>query len=325
MKLVLCGFMGSGKTRVGKELAKRYQLAFYDMDKYIEKQAGRTIKEIFESEGEASFREMERRAVKVLIAQEDVVIACGGGTVMGEENVIAIHQGGGVIVFLDIPLSMAQKRLESDKKRPLIQRPDRVAFIETLYQQRRPIYRMASDFVVPAGAYAKVVAGRVYALLGTAPTAPQKDGKKAAQPKKRRRRYQHRKKGNKGPEGAQDKQDIKDGRKQAPDGMTKAGAKKRDNQQDSGKRNAAQPQVGAQQSRGKGHTMGEENGRQPKSSQAVAKSRYPRGKQTAQKAAGASRDSQKTAKGKHASAQKHRRNGSRGQKGKPGTAGQKES
>lgn len=158
MKIVLCGFMGSGKTSIGWRLAKILKCEFIDMDKYIEEKENMPVSEIFKTRGESGFRECEKATVRELMEIKEVVIATGGGTVLNEENVKAFHDGGGKIYFLDVPLAALQERLKRDVRRPLLQRPDRREFIEALHKERYPKYKNASDIVIMAGQPANYVA-----------------------------------------------------------------------------------------------------------------------------------------------------------------------
>ena len=125
--IVLSGFMGSGKTTVGRRLAAALDMQFVDMDLYIEKKTGMTVKEIFAEYGELHFRALETETVKELAQSNHFVIATGGGTLMQPQNVEGFHQGGGTIYYLDVPLAALQERLKNDKRRPLLQTPDRRA------------------------------------------------------------------------------------------------------------------------------------------------------------------------------------------------------
>ena len=102
--LILCGFMGCGKTTVGKRLAAATGREFIDMDRFIENQAGMTVSEIFAAQGEGAFRQMETEAARSLSAREGLVIASGGGTVLNPENV-RLFRKTGKILLLDVPLS----------------------------------------------------------------------------------------------------------------------------------------------------------------------------------------------------------------------------
>jgi shikimate kinase len=159
--IILCGFMGCGKTSVGKRVAKLLDRQFCDLDHYIEERTGMTVKEIFAEEGEEGFRAREAQAVEEVAARQGLVIASGGGTVLSQKNVDSFHAHGGKILFLDVPVAALQERLKNDKRRPLLQRPDRREFIAQLWEKRCPLYRAAADLVIDGGAPAVVVAKRV--------------------------------------------------------------------------------------------------------------------------------------------------------------------
>lgn len=147
--IVLCGFMGCGKTTVGKKLSKRLRVPFVDMDHYIEQKAGCNISEIFSQMGEDVFRDMEYECAKELSKIGGTVIATGGGALTFERNQQALRQNGRIIL-LNPPLSILRRRLSGDITRPLLNRPDRDAAMKELYEKRLPIYKKASDIVVPA-------------------------------------------------------------------------------------------------------------------------------------------------------------------------------
>lgn len=162
--IVLCGFMGCGKTSVGRRAARLLGRELCDLDQYIEKKEGMSITEIFARYGEGGFREREAQAVAEVSRKEGMVVASGGGTVLFPHNVELFHQGGGVILFLDVPLAALQERLKNDKRRPLLQKPNRRQVIEELYRERCPQYRAAADVIIDAGAPPGVVARRIAAL-----------------------------------------------------------------------------------------------------------------------------------------------------------------
>ncbi len=151
MNILLCGFMGCGKSSVGKKVAHLSNYKFYDTDKYIEKKEGISISEIFNLKGEPYFREQETLAVKELCQKDHVIIASGGGLVLKEENVQIIKNSGCKIVYMDVPLRALHERLKRTEKRPLLQREDRTEFINTLHAQREPIYKKVADYVLPSG------------------------------------------------------------------------------------------------------------------------------------------------------------------------------
>lgn len=162
--IVLCGFMGSGKTTVGKRVARTLGRPYCDLDQYIEKKEGMTVSQIFDRYGEEGFRQRETQAVEEVSRLGGMVVACGGGTVLYAKNVEAFHRGGGTIVFLDVPLPVLQERLKNDRKRPLLQKPNRRQVIADLFRQRIPLYRAAADVSVKGNAPPWIVAKRVVRL-----------------------------------------------------------------------------------------------------------------------------------------------------------------
>lgn len=162
--LVLCGFMGCGKTTVGIRLAKERGMTFVDMDAYIEAQAGCTIAEIFARDGEEAFRAMEHEACLTLGAKEDLVISTGGGAVLREENVAALKQNG-MIVWLQVSPMCVLARLQDDTSRPLLQRPDKAAAVDRLMREREPLYEAAADLRIDGEADPDEVVGAVIAAL----------------------------------------------------------------------------------------------------------------------------------------------------------------
>lgn len=145
--IVLCGFMGCGKSTVGKNIARKTGKKFLDMDSYIEKKAGMTVSEIFDKYGESAFRDMEHEACKELSEMKDLIIASGGGAFTFERNV-EVFKGKDTIVLLDVPLGVIKYRLRNDKTRPLLQRPDKDKAMQELYDKRLPLYKSAADIIV---------------------------------------------------------------------------------------------------------------------------------------------------------------------------------
>lgn len=147
--IILCGFMGCGKSTIGNLLSRKAGMAFIDLDRYIEKQEGKTVSEIFADSGEAHFRMLERSASKTLGAKNGLVIACGGGTVVDPENVASL-KANGRIFLLDIPIEAVAERLQNDTTRPLLNRPDKDIAMRELYEKRLPLYRAAADIIINA-------------------------------------------------------------------------------------------------------------------------------------------------------------------------------
>ena len=145
--IVLCGFMGCGKSTVGKNLAHKTGRHFVDMDRYIEQQEGMTVTEIFSRYGEEGFREREHQACLALAERSGLIIAAGGGALTYARNVDAFR-GRDTIVLLDVPLETIRYRLRNDTKRPLLKRPDKNEAMAALYEKRLPLYLDAADVVI---------------------------------------------------------------------------------------------------------------------------------------------------------------------------------
>ena len=145
--IVLCGFMGCGKSTVGKNVARKSGKNYVDMDFYIEEKAGMRVSEIFEKYGEQGFRDMEHEACVELSKKKNLIIASGGGALTYERNV-EVFKENDIIVLLDVDLETIKYRLRNDKKRPLLQRPDKDKAMKELYEKRLPLYRAAADITV---------------------------------------------------------------------------------------------------------------------------------------------------------------------------------
>ena len=148
--IVLCGFMGSGKSTIGNLLSKKLGMAFIDLDAYIEKKENKSVSQIFEESGEEYFRQLERDAVKELAYKKSIILATGGGTLTFQQNVDTLKNANNKIILLDLPVEVISKRLQGDTKRPLLNRPDKEKVMRELYEKRLPLYRSAADIVVNA-------------------------------------------------------------------------------------------------------------------------------------------------------------------------------
>ena len=147
--IILCGFMGCGKSTIGNLLSKKTGMSFIDLDKYIEQKENKTVAEIFADNGEDYFRQLERDASKELSQKKSLVIAAGGGTLTFQENV-DVFKTSGTIVLLDVPVEVVSERLTGDTTRPLLNRPDKERAMLELYEKRMPLYQSAADIVVNA-------------------------------------------------------------------------------------------------------------------------------------------------------------------------------
>lgn len=149
--IVLVGMPGSGKSTVGRLLARRLQVAFDDSDHLIEQRLGCSILSYFETHGEEAFRAVEQEVlVQAMRAQSVGVLATGGGAVLREANRQALHAGAHV-VYLRASAEEIFRRVKNDTKRPLLQVQDPLQRLRDLYAQRDPLYRAVAHSVVDAG------------------------------------------------------------------------------------------------------------------------------------------------------------------------------
>mgnify|MGYP002710002725 FL=1 len=142
--IVLCGFMGSGKTVVGKELAKILGVKFVDTDELIEEEQGVAIKAIFATHGENYFRDLEYEMCKKVAEMNGVVVSTGGGAMTFKRNVDAIKEGSKV-VFLDASFDVICDRIGDSTTRPLFQDKEKA---KKLYDERKDKYLSAADYVI---------------------------------------------------------------------------------------------------------------------------------------------------------------------------------
>lgn len=145
--IALIGFMGAGKTAVGKVLARKLGKEFIEMDSLIEQKAGKTIPEIFNEAGEIRFRELEIEVTKEVAGKKHVVIACGGGVVLNKINIDRLRQEA-IIVYLKAPPQVILKRVAKDEnERPLLGE-DQARRIKELLSFRKPFYERAADTTI---------------------------------------------------------------------------------------------------------------------------------------------------------------------------------
>ena len=164
--IYLIGMMGSGKTSTGRPLAKRLGYGFVDADAVIEQVAGCAIPEIFERDGEAGFRSIESQVLNAISQRHSLVVATGGGVVSKPENWGQLHSG--IVVWLDVNRAQLIERLRDDStQRPLLQQPNPEAALDTLLQERRPLYGEADLTVVIKDESPDAVADGILQLLPT--------------------------------------------------------------------------------------------------------------------------------------------------------------
>ncbi len=162
--IFLVGMMGSGKSTVGRCLAKKLGYRFIDTDAIIEQVAGQSISEIFAEQGEGEFRALETRVLAGVTPYTRTVIATGGGAVVRQENWGYLQAG--LVVWLDVPVEELVVRLSRDRTRPLLQEGDLTAKLTTLLKERRDRYRQAdAQIVYQSGETASAIAARTLDTL----------------------------------------------------------------------------------------------------------------------------------------------------------------
>ena len=139
--------MGTGKSTVGKKLAKKLSQQFFDCDHEIENRTGASINLIFEIEGEEGFRKSETRLLDELTSMSNIVLATGGGAVLDKENRTRLSSRG-LVVYLKSDINQLLKRTSRDAKRPLLQNAEPEAVLRELLEIRGPLYEEVADMVI---------------------------------------------------------------------------------------------------------------------------------------------------------------------------------
>jgi shikimate kinase len=153
--------MGTGKTTIGRQLAKSVKLPFYDTDKAIEESTGVDIPTIFEFEGEEGFRDREQKMLHQLTQLKGIVLATGGGTVLREENRNMLKKHG-FVVYLQCSIDRILERTRRDTQRPILQTGEPRETLERLQLHREPLYLSCADFTIDTGIMpSKTVVSRI--------------------------------------------------------------------------------------------------------------------------------------------------------------------
>ncbi|WP_457621657.1 shikimate kinase [Persephonella sp.] len=139
--IYLVGFMGSGKSTVGKLLAEKLGFRFVDIDQEIEKKEGKKIKDIFREKGESYFRDLEKRMIESFLESKNLVVSTGGGLGADSENMRKMKENG-TVIWLDTPLETVLDRCKDDDERPLLKK-DRYE-LEKLFEKRKDVYAQAN-------------------------------------------------------------------------------------------------------------------------------------------------------------------------------------
>jgi len=150
LNIFLIGLMGSGKSTIGRHLAKSLELEFVDSDHEIERRTGANIPLIFDVEGEAGFRQREKKIIDELTQRRGVVLATGGGAVLDPDN-RAHLRGRGKVIYLYATVEQLLNRTAKDRNRPLLQTADPRARLQELLEVRDALYREMADLVVDTG------------------------------------------------------------------------------------------------------------------------------------------------------------------------------
>ena len=164
-RISLIGFMGSGKSTVGRMLAGRLKYSFLDLDDLIEKNAGKSIRCIFTEHGETRFRKLETEALYSLIEKDKLVIAAGGGAAVQKQN-HTFFQNNSFTVYLEVSFDEFLRRTARDPDRPLLKRAEKE--LRELYNARLPIYRELGRIVKTDGKAPRLIADEILTLLGPA-------------------------------------------------------------------------------------------------------------------------------------------------------------
>lgn len=146
--IALVGFMGTGKTVVGKLLAERLGKEFLELDALIEQKAGKTIPEIFQQEGEVAFRELEIEAAKEASRKKNVVIACGGGVVLNKINIDRLKKDCLIVYLTASPRVILERTASDENERPLLKSDNRALAVKELLRFRKPFYERAADITI---------------------------------------------------------------------------------------------------------------------------------------------------------------------------------
>lgn len=146
--IALIGFMGTGKTAVGKALAGKLGKEFFELDPLIEKKAGKTIPAIFKEDGEIAFREFEIEAIKEVSKERNAVIACGGGVVLNKINIDRLKREAVIVCLTASPRVILRRTSRDAEERPLLTVANPALTIKELLRFRRPFYERATDTTV---------------------------------------------------------------------------------------------------------------------------------------------------------------------------------
>lgn len=163
--IFLVGPMGAGKSTIGRQLAQQLNMEFFDSDQEIERRTGADIAWVFDVEGEDGFREREEKVINELTEKQGIVLATGGGSIASRETRNRLSARG-VVVYLQTTIEKQLARTQRDKKRPLLQVDEPRGVLESLAQERDPLYEEIADVTVRTDDQsAKIVANQIVQML----------------------------------------------------------------------------------------------------------------------------------------------------------------
>ena len=163
--IALVGMPGSGKSSVGRQLARRLSWSFADADAEIERDIGCTIRAYFEQHGEAAFRDVEQAVIARLLKRDRLVLATGGGAVVRHANRALLAEHAQVVYLRSTPEEL-MRRLRHDTQRPLLQVNDPMRKVRDLFEERDPLYRECARFVIETGRPSiKILSGMILMQL----------------------------------------------------------------------------------------------------------------------------------------------------------------
>jgi shikimate kinase len=146
--IALIGFMGTGKTSVGRALAIRLNKEFMRTDDLVVESAGKSIPEIFKQDGEPRFRELEIEVVKQISDKKDIIIDCGGGVILNKVNIDNLKKNSRIILLTASPEAILERVLKDGEQRPLLENQDKLERIKQLLSLREPLYKRSADFEI---------------------------------------------------------------------------------------------------------------------------------------------------------------------------------
>jgi len=146
--IALIGFMGVGKTAVGKVLAEKLGMSFIELDLLIEQKAGKSIPEIFQQEGEIAFRELEMRVTEEVASKKKAVIACGGGIVLNKINIDWLRKSARMVYLTASPGVILKRVANEEGQRPLLEVDNPTLAIREMLSFRKPFYERAADIII---------------------------------------------------------------------------------------------------------------------------------------------------------------------------------